>query len=120
MDLIEVDDVNLQATQAVFALLADGSGRVHFGDAAVLVPAHGALGEDVRAPPFPFAESACHYFLGVADAVDGRGVDPVDAELERAVNCADRIIIVLRAPSEVPARAADGPGSVAYGRDLHV
>src|SRR5260370_7413090 len=112
MDLIEVDDVNLQATQAVFALLADGSGRVHFGDAAVLVPAHGALGEEVRAPPFPFAESECHYFLGVAYAVDDRGVDPVAAKLELAVNSADPISIVSRPPSDALALSAAAPGPV--------
>jgi hypothetical protein len=114
------DGVHLQAAHAVFAFLADGGGGVHLGDAAVLVPTHGALREDVRALPFPFTQSARNYFFGVADAVDGGGVDPVDAELEGALNRADGITIVLRAPSKIPARAADGPGSVAYERDVHV
>jgi hypothetical protein len=47
--------------------------------------------------------------LGMAEAIGGGGVDPVDALLERAVDRSDRLIIVLRPPAELPASAADRP-----------
>jgi hypothetical protein len=78
MDLVEVDDINLQAAQAVFAFLPNGVGIVDFADAAVFLPAHDAFGEDAWACAFPFAQSASDYFFGMTYAVNGGGVNPVD------------------------------------------
>jgi hypothetical protein len=47
----------------------------------MLVPDHAALGEDVR-PGADAFERACDDLLGVAEAVDRCGVDPVDAGIE--------------------------------------
>ena len=93
---------------------------MHLRDKAILVPAHAAFGEDVGAGAFPCAESAGGYFLGVTEAVDGGRVDPVDAEFEGAVNSGDRIIVVLRAPTELPAAAAESPGAEAHRRDVDI
>src|SRR6266568_1621999 len=54
--------------------------------------------------------------LGVAEAVDRRGVHPVDAGVEGPVQGRDGLVVVLRAPAE-RARAADGPGADAHDRE---
>ena len=57
--------------------------------------------------------SARHDFFGVAEAVDSGSVDPVHAQFKGAVDRGDRVVVVLCSPRELPARAADGPGSIA-------
>ena len=84
------------------------------------VPDEAALGEHVR----PLAarnvpQRPADDFLGMAEAVDGGGVDPVEAELDRAPNRGDRVRVVLRSPSEPPF-AADGPGAQADGSECRV
>src|SRR5713101_2825698 len=56
--------------------------------------------------------------LRTAEAVGGGGVDPVDAQLERAVDRLDRVLVVLRTPAELPAATSDRPGAEADARDL--
>ena len=68
----------------------------------------------------PVLQRARDDFLGVSETVDCGRVDPVDAEFERTVNGGDRFVVVLGSPGELPARAADGPGSVAHGSDVQV
>jgi hypothetical protein len=117
VDLVEVDRVDAQPLQARMRLAQD---RVAFQ--AVRDPLSRALeqrclGEHVRA----LSESldrAADDLLGVAEAVGGGGVDPVDAELERAVDRLDRLLVILRAPAELPATAADRPGAEANAGDL--
>src|SRR2546423_11887564 len=46
----------------------------------------------------------------VAEAVDGCGVEPVDALVKGDVDRLDRCLVVLRSPAELPAGAAHGPG----------
>src|SRR6267378_88590 len=45
----------------------------------------------------------------MAEPVDGRGVDPVDAGRDRMLDGRDRIRIVLASPAVGPTAAADGP-----------
>jgi hypothetical protein len=71
-------------------------------DLPALVPDHAALGEDVRPVVHPF-EGPRDDFLRVAEPVDGRGVDPVDAGVQRLVDGADGIPVVLSPPGELPA-----------------
>src|SRR5439155_12719572 len=56
--------------------------------------------------------------LGAAEAVGSGGVDPVDAQLERPVDRRDRLLVLLRAPAELPAAAADSPRAEADAGDL--
>jgi hypothetical protein len=42
----------------------------------------------------------------MAHAVDGGGIDPIDAKLERAMNRGNGIGVVLLAPAEFPAGPA--------------
>ena len=44
----------------------------------------------------------------VAEAVDGGGIDPVDAEVEGAMDGVYGVVVVLRAPGELP---IPSPGS---------
>ena len=77
-----------------------------------------ALGEDER-PLVEAGDRSPDDLLRVAEAVLGRGVDPVHAELERAVDRRDRLLVLLRAPAPFEAAAADRPGAEADTRDLH-
>ena len=91
-----------------------------FRDTTFGIPAHGALGENVGARTLPLLQRAGDDFFRVADTVDGGGVDPVDAEFERAVNGGDGVGVFLGAPAEIVAGAANGPGAEAHRRDVHV
>ena len=73
------------------------------------LPAPSALREDEHVLPDPVRpHGAADDLLGVAEPVDRRGVDPVDAELDRTADRGDGIVVVDPAPAEPP-RAADRP-----------
>ena len=117
VNLIQVNDVDLEATQAGFDFSADGfEGLV---DLAVFVPEHAALSEDVR-----FGGDAFHgpgdNFFGVTEAVYGGGVDPIDAIFDSAVDRGDRFVVFLGTPPVLPVAAADGPGAEADGGEVEV
>ena len=59
-------------------------------------------------------------FFGVAEAVDGGGIDPVDAEVEGAVNGRDGFAVILRAPGEFPVAAADRPCAKANRSEFQI
>src|SRR5207253_6929763 len=107
--LVEVERVRPEPPQTGLALAADRVGLETVADPATLVPDHAALGEDVRALAHPF-EGAGDHFLRMAQAIDGGGVDPVDAVVQRFADRRDGVTVVLAAPGELPAAAADGPG----------
>src|SRR5712664_242867 len=103
MDLVKIDRVHLQATQTVLAFAPDGSSAEFLSDVPFLVPAKDTLGENIRARAAPILHRAGNDFFGMAHAVDGGGIDPVDTKFERTMNRRDRIRIILRAPGEFPA-----------------
>jgi hypothetical protein len=55
----------------------------------------------------------------MAEPIDRRRIDPVDAQLNGAADCANGRIVILLAPAEKPASSADGPGTQAYGGDFN-
>jgi hypothetical protein len=114
VNLIEIDGVAAEAAQRIVQFLLQRRGFQGLIDGAVLVPAHGALGEDIRLVARGL-QCATDHFFGVAKAVDCGGVDPVDAEVEGAVNCSDGYVVVLRTPGKFPVAAADGPCAKADG-----
>ena len=63
-------------------------------------------------------EGAADDLFRVAEAVGGGSVDPVDAELERAADRRDRVVVLLWSPAELPAAASDRPGAETDARDL--
>jgi hypothetical protein len=76
---------------------------------ALFVPAQTAFGKNERARAGPGAQRKPYDFLGMAHAVNGGSVDPVNAKLERAMNRSDRLLVVLLAPTKFPTRSADSP-----------
>jgi len=103
--------------QAVFAFLLHARALEPGNDRTVRIPATLALRGDDRLV-FHLLEGAADDFLRTAQAVDRRGVDPVDADGHRFVDGADGKGVVLRAPAEFPVAAADGPGAQADGREM--
>ena len=63
-------------------------------------------------------ESAADDVLRVPEAVGGGGVDPVDPELERAVDRRARLLVFLGSPAELPVAPSNRPGAEADPRDL--
>src|ERR1700687_1032480 len=120
MDLVEIDHIDGEAAEAVLDFATDRIGAQYFLYLTFGIPAQAALGKDVRLGTAPVLQRAGDNLLGVSQTIDGGRVDPVDAEFERAVNGGNGVVVVLRAPSELPVRAANGPGSVAYGSDVQV
>src|SRR5260370_264843 len=49
--------------------------------------------------------------IGVPESIDGGRIDPVDAVVQRFLDRGYGVVVVLGAPGELPARAADGPGA---------
>ena len=60
------------------------------------------------------------YFLGVAESVDGGGIDPIHTVVERGVDGADGFVVVLGSPGECPSAAAHCPGADADGGEVHI
>ena len=124
VDLVEIDDVQLQAAQARLQFVADGIAlqaamNLILGLPEFLAPDHRALGKDVGLL-LPSFQRPCHHFFRMAKAINRRGIDPVDAKVEGALNRGDRIVVVLRAPAKLPVATADGPGAKTDGGDLQV
>src|SRR6266446_3156717 len=66
---------------------------------------------------FPSCQGAGDDFFRVASAIDGRGINPVDAQFQGAMNCRDGRVVILSAPGELPAGSANGPGPEAHRRN---
>ena len=119
MDLVEINYINLQALEAGFDFAAD---RLCFQAATYLtplVPHQLALGKNIGTLGAALQRLGNH-LLGVSETVDGRGIDPVHAGVERSVNGGNRVIVILLAPAELPAAAAHRPGPDTERRNLHI
>ena len=113
--LVEVDPLEAEPAQAALALLADRLGAEVVPDLALrpAFPPAAALREHEHVVTDRVgAERPPDDLLGVTEAVDRRGVDPVDPELDRAPDRGDRLVVVDRSPPEPP-RPADAPGAEA-------
>jgi hypothetical protein len=115
VDLVEVDGFDVEAAEALFAFVANLFLTVR--DFTFFVPDHGGLSEDVWIVQGGF-EGAGYNLFGVAEAVDGGGVDPVDAEVEGFMDCCDGIVVVLIAPCEGPIASANGPCAETDGGEV--
>ena len=124
VQLVEVDAVHAQAAQRRFHLPAQ-AGRVTHPAGRLrpvgLVPDQATLGEDVRAVCLGHVpQRPPHDLLGVAEAVHGRGIHPVDPGLDRVPDRGYRVVVFLISPGEGPAPAANRPGPEAGPGDGHV
>src|SRR5208283_4907636 len=120
MHLVQIDGAGLQAAEAVLALLADGTGGMVGADFAAGVPTKNTLGKNVGPRAAPIIQGTGNDLLRMAQAVNGSGVDPVDSEFESAVDGGDGIGVFLRAPGELPSRAADSPGAKTCWSDVKI
>src|SRR5438132_6674506 len=78
-----------------------------------------ALGENVGTlGGRDLAQRPPDHFLGMAQSIDGRGVDPVDAGRDRVLDGRHRIRVVLAAPPVGPSATSDGPRAEADLGDL--
>src|SRR5262249_11344395 len=114
------DRLHLESTQAVLALAPDRVRLQHAMSVSPFVPTQTALGEDIGPLAPPRLQSAGHDLFGVAHSVDGRGVDPVDAQFQGAMDRGDRRLIVLRTPTELIAWTPDRPGTQANRCDAEI
>ncbi len=119
VDLVQVDDVQLQTPQAVFAFATDGIGFQNAANVARLIPHPLAFGEYVRKVGAA-RQGARHDLLGMAQAVNGGRIDPVHASVQGCLDGRDGFVIVLRSPGEFPASAAHRPCTDADGREVHI
>ncbi len=83
-----------------------------------LVPDAPAFREDSGRSATGSRQRPADDLFGVAEAVDRRGVDPVDAQRDGAPHRGDGLRVVLRTPPEGPVAAAGGPRAEPDGRDL--
>jgi hypothetical protein len=118
MDLVEVDRVKTEPLQAALGLAQDRVTLEAVDDGAAGAFQQGALREDLGPLGQP-SQGTANGLLGAAEAVSGGGIDPVDSLLERTVDRGDRLLIVLRAPAELPTPAADRPRAEPEARYLH-
>src|SRR5260370_21071374 len=101
-------------------MAAKGMGAAVLRDFPLVVAAQDALGENKRPRAAPYLQRARDDLFGTTQAVEGGSVDPVDAQLQRAMNGGNRIGVVLRAPGKFPATSTEGPGAEADGRNLEL
>ena len=123
VNLVEIDCLHLQAAQAGFQFHANGFPLEVEADAVafahpLFAPGPGAFCKHERLVLSALQGTSDH-FLGMPQAVDGGGVDPVDAEVKRAMDGGDGVVIVLRTPGILPVTASDGPRAKANGSQLH-
>ena len=113
MDLIKVDGLRVQPAEAVLQAAAQRGGVQRLPYPTALVPDVAGLGEDERA--FVHApQRPCDQALAVTEAVDGGGIDPVDATRQRRGDRAQASLVIgtparagKLASAQLPAAAAD-------------
>ena len=122
VDIVELQQIDALAPQPAQARVDIGADRpraeVH-PVTALRVGQRAALGEDqhVVSP----VERTADDLLRAAPPIERRRVDPVQAEVERRVDSANRLRLVLRSPPHRPvASRPDRRGADADRRDLHV
>ncbi len=116
MDLIDVDDIGAQAAQQILDLFADArlAGIAKWLAIFPVDPNFG--GDDDVLSLSAFRKRLADDFFRMAEAIDRRSIDDIDAAIERALNGADRVHIITPAPHP----SADRPCSErdARGREL--
>jgi hypothetical protein len=111
MHLIDVDDIGLEAAKRIFELLAEPR-RCRVAQDLAASPVEPDLGGNDRVRSPSSLKRLADQFLGTAEAIDRRGVDEIDAAVERGVNRLDRVAFLRAAPQP----SADGPGAKSGAR----
>uniref|UniRef100_E6QN02 Uncharacterized protein n=1 Tax=mine drainage metagenome TaxID=410659 RepID=E6QN02_9ZZZZ len=116
VELVKIDVVGVEATEAVVQFQTKARGRGIGKDAGLAgnIPGEASLGGEEEIFAFAvLADGFAEKLFGATVAVDGRGVDEVDAAVERAEDGCDGVGFGDGTPLE----AADGPGSEADAGD---
>ena len=120
VDLIEVNMICVEAAQTAFHFAAHAFCCEAFVELATCrVPHHSTFGRDgdlVASPGDCLADD----LFRMSASVVGRRVYPVNAQIKRAVNRREGIVIVLRAPTTVPPAAPDSPCAQTNRRDVEI
>jgi len=119
VDLVEIDRIHPQSPQARFQLAAHGGSLQAVPDLALVVPHQAAFGKNVGTVCTSRDRFADDLFR-VPQSVHGRGIDPVDAGIERHVDRRNRFLVLLPSPGEGPVAAAHRPCAHTDGSDLQV
>ncbi len=123
VDLIEIDVVGVEATEAVLEfgeqargreIGDDGGATLAAGGRRVFAPVEAGFGGEVEIlAAAMLTDGLAEEFFGAAVAVDGSGVDEVDAVIDGGEEGVDGVGFRDRAPLH----AAHGPGAEADARD---
>src|ERR1035437_2280471 len=97
MDLIEIDVVGAQPTQALLTRRHDPPARVSL---SIRVTPHGTMHLGGQNDLFPLGLRQClsDDLFGLTRGVDVGGIDKVDAGIESPVNDADRLVVIRGPP----------------------
>ena len=106
--LIEINTLHTQPDQTLIDLGQHALTLDLCEGHTLIIPTPAALGGNNRAFGKAF-DRLTHHLLRMAGAIHRRGVDPIHAEFQSAPDRRHRIAVILRAPTELPATAADGP-----------
>src|SRR5260370_13182281 len=122
VELIQVDALDAEPAQRRLDLLADRfwpQVALRLGKRLRWVRHLSALGEDEGTlGSRDLADRLSDDLLGMAQPVDGRGIDPVDAGRNRMLDGRDRSRVVLASPTVGPTATPDGPRAKANLGDL--
>src|SRR5579864_6236639 len=110
MDLVEIDRVDSEPLETAVRLPQDRVTLKAVHDPATRSLQERSLGKHIGTLR-EAGQGTPNDRFGVAEAVGGGRVDPVDALFEGVVNRGDRLLILLGPPAELPASAADRPGT---------
>ena len=117
MHEVHVDVIGVQALERCVELTQDRIGTAAVNALAVL-----DVGAVLRGDQNLVADtldSLANDLLGVALAVDGGGIDQVDAAIDHGLDCLDGVLVVNLAVAAAHAvLAADGPRTDGDSRDL--
>ena len=119
MDLVKIDDIGFQPPQTGFTFPTNRVRLERGPDVALRIPNPLAFGEDVWAWR-PALEGVRDYLFGMAQTIEGSGVNPVHTVVQHGVNGGGRFGLVLRPHAAVPSTTSDGPGPYSDRSDFQI
>src|SRR5437879_4930359 len=109
VNLVEVNIINAQAFEAGLGLALDRVRLQAITYLALLIPDQGTLGEDKG--PLTTFDGLPNDLLRMTQTIHGSGIDPVNTQVQAALNGGDRLLVILRTPAGVPTASTHGPRS---------
>ena len=120
VDLVKVDDIDIQSTQAGLTLGADAVRFEALSDVgAAFLPDQATLGGDDHLVA-PALDGLADHLFRTPQAIGCRGIDPVQTHFDAPAKGGDGLGVVLGSPTPLPAPAADGPRTQPNGGQIQV